>query len=41
MKTRKGKGDGEAYESKGRINGVGRTIDWGGEHTIQYTDGVL
>ena len=23
------------------INGDGRRLDWGGEHTIEYTDDIL
>ena len=28
-------------EDKGRINGDGRRLDLGGEHTIQYTGNLL
>ena len=32
---------GKVEESKGRTNGDGRRLTWGGKHMIQYTDDVL
>ena len=31
----------EVEDGKGGINGDGRRLDWGGEHTVQCTDDVL
>ena len=32
---------GEVEDDKGQINGDGRGLTWGGEHTMQYRDDIL
>ena len=40
MVITKGQGVGEAGDGKGEINGGGRRLDMGSEHTMQYTDNI-